>query len=69
MSNKLNEFIIGCIGLICIAIVFVLFSYFIMAGITYVLSLCFGFSWNWGIPLGILTLAIFLRIIVKAVLT
>lgn len=69
MNKKTNDFIVGCVGVICIAIVSWLFSYFIMAGITYVLSLCFGFSWNWGIPLGITILVVFLRIIVKAVLT
>lgn len=56
MSDNSDKMLIGCLGVVCIAFVFALIAYFVIAGLTYLVCLGFGLEWSWTLALGIYAL-------------
>ena len=53
-EKKMTNFLIGCIGFVCIGIVLCGLSYLFVAGVSYVILVwVFDLSWTWQMAFGI----------------
>lgn len=65
--NDVDKKWLGCLAIVCMIIVGFIIGYFVLAALTYIIAYCFGFDWNWLVPLGIMCFIIVLRIIVQRI--
>ena len=53
-EKKMTNFLIGCIGFVCVAIVLCGLSYLFIAGVSYVILVwVFELAWTWQMAFGI----------------
>lgn len=63
LNERKRNILVGALGLIFMLIGILGVSYLVVAGITWLIFWCFGWTWSWLIALGIWALAVLLKIL------
>lgn len=60
----------GCLAVLIFVFIYALVlgaSYLLVAGLTFIVSLAFGFAWSWLLALGVWAVCMIIRWVLKAV--
>lgn len=65
-NNILVRMLGGLLALLLLLILLAL-GYFVVAGLTYVICLAFGLTWNWLVPVGVIAIIFLVRLGLNAI--